>query len=99
MGKYAVNEGRREYAVRLGCEKGIYDFVSDYAREMGMSMSGAVRRLLLIGARCESEHGKQTMPTSYDGLHVGSTKEMTNDLYDAFKRYENDGKDGEFDWR
>ena len=71
MARYRVNEGKREYAIRLGCEKGVYLFVHDYAEEMGMSMSGALRRLLLIGARCEAEHGKQTMPASYYGLSTG----------------------------
>jgi hypothetical protein len=69
--KYSVNEGRRDFAIRMGCEKGVYQFVLDYSREMGISMSGAVRRLILIGARCEAEHGNQTMPSSYDELATG----------------------------
>lgn len=76
-----VNEGRRDFAVRLGCEKAIYLFINDYASDMGISMSAAVRRLLLIGARCEAEHGGQTMPSTYEALETGG-KEFNADLYD-----------------
>lgn len=64
--KYNINEGRRDYAIRLGCERGVYLFIHDYAEDMGISMSSAVRRLLLIGARCEKEHANLQMPKSYD---------------------------------
>jgi hypothetical protein len=66
--KYPVNQGNRDYAIRLGCEKGIYDFITDYAQDMGMSLSAAVRRLVLLGAYCESEHGHHRMPTSWKVL-------------------------------
>jgi hypothetical protein len=52
----------------MGCEQGLYDFVGDYAKSMGMSYSAGLRRLALIGARCEAEHGKATMPASYGEL-------------------------------
>ena len=68
--KYTVNDGNRDYAIRMGCERGVYHFVSDYADAMGISMSSAVRRLVLIGAHCESEHGRQTMPASYGELKL-----------------------------
>lgn len=66
--KYNINEGRRDWAVRVGCEKGLYLFFHDYAEEVGMSMSAAVRRLALIGAHCEKEHDKLNMPKTYDKL-------------------------------
>jgi len=78
--KYAVNQGVRDYAVRMGCERGIYLFVNDYAKEMGMSMSAAVRRLLLIGARCEAEHGNATMPATYRDLSTGP-KDLEQELF------------------
>ena len=78
--KYTINQGRRDYAVRLGVEHGLYLFIHDYAREMGMSMSAAVRRLVLIGARCESEHGNATMPASFDGLRTG-TKDFDEEFF------------------
>ncbi len=68
MAKYAVNEGRRDHAIRVGCESGFYAFVVDYSEQMGMSMSAALRRLALIGANCEAQHGNQTMPASYAGI-------------------------------
>lgn len=74
--KYDVNKGNRDYAIRLGCEAGVYQFIHDYAKEMGMSASAALRRLALIGARCESEHGNQTMPASYGELQLGP-KDLT----------------------
>ena len=49
-------------------------------KDMGMSMSAAVRRLVLIGARCEAEHGRSTMPASYNDLHTGS-KEFNDEFY------------------
>lgn len=84
--KYAINQGTRAFAVRLGCERGLYLFIHDYAQEMGMSMSAAVRRLVLIGARCESEHGNQTMPASFDGLRTGS-KDFDDALEEEFKTH------------
>jgi hypothetical protein len=82
--KYDVNQGKRDYAIRMGCEAGVYQFVHDYAEAMGMSASAATRRLVMIGARCESEHGHQTMPASYDGLRTGPRK--IND--DPFKDFD-----------
>ena len=82
--KYAVNQGNRSFAIRMGCEQGVYQFVFDYAQEMGMSMSGALRRLALIGARCEAEHGNQTMPASYDDLQTGA-KELSRDPLEEWK--------------
>lgn len=84
MSRYSVNEGKKEYAIRLGCERGIYLFIGDYAREMGMSMSSALRRLVLIGARCEAEHGKAVMPASYGNLELGP-EEMNEDLFGKVK--------------
>jgi hypothetical protein len=49
-------------------------------KDMGMSMSAAVRRLVLIGARCEAEHGRSTMSASYNDLHTGS-KEFNDEFY------------------
>lgn len=72
--KYPVNQGNRDYAIRLGCEKGIYQFITDYANDMGMSMSAAVRRLVLIGAYCEAEHGAKSMPTSWKSLGVNKNR-------------------------
>lgn len=66
--RYAVNEGNRDKAIRVGVEIGLYRFIKDYAADMGTSMSAAVRRLILIGARCEKEHGLARMPASYDML-------------------------------
>lgn len=66
--KYRINEGKRDQAIRLGCERGLYEFFTDYARDMGMSRSAALRRLALIGARCETEHGGARMPASYENL-------------------------------
>ena len=82
--KYSVNQGKRDFAIRMGCEAGVYQFVHDYATEMGMSASGALRRLALIGARCEAEHGNATMPGSYYGLRTGS-KEFDTDPFEEFK--------------
>jgi hypothetical protein len=82
--KYTINDGARSHAIRMGCEKGVYQFVRDYSKEMGMSMSAACRRLILIGARCEAEHGKQTMPASYAGLRTGP-KQLDDNFFDKFE--------------
>lgn len=82
--KYDVNKGRRDFAIRMGCEAGVYQFVHDYAKEMGMSASGALRRLALIGARCEAEHGNQTMPASYSDLQTGP-KELSRNPFEEFE--------------
>lgn len=66
--KYKINEGPREYAIRVGCERGFYLFIHDYAEDMGMSKSAALRRLALIGARCEKEHANLTMPESLNAV-------------------------------
>lgn len=81
--KYSVNQGRRDFAIRMGCEAGIYQFVHDYAKEMGMSASAATRRLVMIGARCEAEHGNQTMPASYSDLRTGP-QEFDDDPFKEF---------------
>ena len=65
---YLPNEGKREYPIRVGLEKGVYNFVTDYAADLGMSLSAATRRLILLGARCESEHGHVRMPQSFGKL-------------------------------
>lgn len=80
--RYRINEGRREFAIRLGCEKGVYLFIHDYAKEMGMSMSGALRRLALIGARCEAEHGNRTMPAAYNNLKTGPDR-VNDDIFNS----------------
>jgi hypothetical protein len=74
-----VNEGRRNYQVRLGCERVIFLFIRDYAQDLGITRSAALRRLMLIGARCESEHGKRLMPASYANLTSDPIELMKND--------------------
>lgn len=66
--KYPVNQGVRKGAIRVSVEETLKQFIADYADDIGLSHSGACRRLILIGARCESEHGKATMPISYDSI-------------------------------
>lgn len=56
--KYAINQGNRDRTLSWTCELGLELFLRDYAREMGISLSSAIRRLVLIGARCEKEHSK-----------------------------------------
>lgn len=92
--KYRINEGPRDQAIRLGCERGLYDFFSDYARDMGMSRSAALRRLALIGARCEKEHGHSPMPMSYENLTPAtfSADDVPTPLDSLL------AKDKEFDW-
>lgn len=65
---YSTNMGKREYPIRVGLERGVYEFVVDYAADLGMSLSAATRRLVLLGARCESEHGHVRMPQSFSKL-------------------------------
>lgn len=67
-GEYDVNAGLRDNALGAMVERGIYSFVNDYATNMGMTKSAAVRRLILIGAYCEVNHGNQSLPASYDGV-------------------------------
>lgn len=71
---YSPNQGKREYPIRVGLERGVYDFVTDYAADLGMSLSAATRRLILLGARCESEHGHVRMPQSFDKLEKQKTE-------------------------
>ena len=71
---YNINKGKREYPIRVGLERGVYDFVTDYAADLGMSLSAATRRLILMGARCESEHGHVRMPQSFDKLQKQKTE-------------------------
>lgn len=94
MANYAVNQGNRDCAIRMGCEQGIYDFVSDYARDMGMSRSGALRRLALIGARCEAEHGQARMPASYNAIRYDPS-EIVEETHHPL---ENDEEPEKFDW-
>lgn len=69
MKKYVgINEGTRDKAIRVGLEEQLYYFFVDYAQEMGISRSAALRRLALIGAKCEAEHGNQPMPAAYDTI-------------------------------
>jgi hypothetical protein len=82
-GTYPINRGNRDYAVRLGCERGLYDFLQDYAKDMGMSASAAVRRLVLIGARCEKEHGKARMPATYSNLEPPNMDAIMEELADG----------------
>ena len=82
--KYAVNEGNRDHHVSAGLERGIFRFVVDYARQMGMTKSGAVRRLILIGAFCEAEHGNASLPASYSdiaGMYEPSKKTKRKDMW------------------
>lgn len=76
---YPINKGNKDRAIRMGCETGLYQFLHDYAAEMGMSASSATRRLVLIGARCEAEHGGARMPASYHGLKLPNVQEIVND--------------------
>ena len=46
---YITNEGKREYPIRVGVEKGVYNFVVDYAADLGMSLSAASREIDPIG--------------------------------------------------
>lgn len=96
MRAYRLNEGRRDKAVRLGCEEGLYKFLTDYANDMGMSRSSALRRLALIGAHCEFQHGKAPMPASYQNLVT--IKEFREDDRDFVIGSDNDDKDDDFDW-
>ncbi len=63
-----INQGGRDWAIRLQCEKAIYDFITDYANDMGMSRSSTVRRLVLIGAYCEANHSAKIMPKTYEEI-------------------------------
>lgn len=65
--EYPIN-GNRTKAIRLGLEPGLYEFVCDYAEFVGMSRSSAVRRLTILGARCEADHGNARMPGSFDAI-------------------------------
>lgn len=91
--RYNINEGKKTFAVRLGCEPGLYAFIDDYANDMGMTRSGVVRRLLLIGARCEFEHGNRAMPSSYNNLQTGPL-DATRPLWDIFAELADDNENG-----
>lgn len=67
MAKYRINTGKRTHAIRMGCEEGVYNFITDYAKMMGISRSSAVRRLLLIGAKCETDHSPESTE-SFDDI-------------------------------
>lgn len=94
MPNYGVNQGNRDKAIRLGCEAGVYDFIRDYALDMGISMSSAVRRLVLIGARCEGEHGQARMPASYKAVRYDPS-ELVEELHHPL---ENETETEQFDW-
>lgn len=83
---FDLNAGPKKYAIRVGCERGLYEFVESYASAMGMSLSGAVRRLIILGARCEGEHGNVPMPTGYEKISI-EAKEMQqmNKALDEYK--------------
>lgn len=87
--KHTINQGNRDYAVRVGLEYGVYLFIKEYADEIGLSRSAAVRRLILIGARCEAEHGNATMPAAYNDLQVGS-RELNEQLVMRMAKRERD---------
>jgi hypothetical protein len=94
--RYAVNEGPRDQAIRVGLEAGIKQFIEDYAADMGMSASGAARRLILIGSRCEAEHGNARMPASYKTLFY-DPEERTKEAEENVKML-SDKPEEEFDW-
>jgi hypothetical protein len=77
---YPINQGKRDRAIRMGVEQGLWDFINDYSVEMGISLSTATRRLVLIGARCEAEHGKARMPASYRNLRSPAEVEADQEL-------------------
>lgn len=83
--KYSVQVGIRNKAIRLGCEEGLYDFISDYANDIGTSRSAAVRRLVLIGARCEFEHGNARMPASFNDLFF-DPEEIAQEVKDTTQK-------------
>ncbi|AVD99711.1 hypothetical protein HWB51_gp101 [Mycobacterium phage Cuke] len=86
---YPINQGPKDEAIRVGCEKGFKDFIEDYKNQMGLtSMSSALRRLALIGAYCEATHGTATMPASYDGLTIPGGRKTKGDT----------GNPNEFNW-
>lgn len=66
MGKYSVNQNIKRYFVRSSVEEGLRDFIQDYANDLGTSVSSAMRRLILLGAHCEEQHGHTKMPVSYE---------------------------------
>lgn len=83
---YNANEGKRKWFISTGVEIGIYRFIVDYAKRMGMTKSSAVRRLVLIGAFCEAEHGNASLPASYNdiiGLYEPNKKtKCRKDMWD-----------------
>lgn len=80
MKQYKINEGLRNCKVVIGCERGLYNFIVDYSEDLGLTMSGAMRRLILLGARCEAVHGLHAMPGSYVSLFKGVQKETQKAL-------------------
>lgn len=79
---YRINRGIRDQAIRMGCEIGLKEFIHDYALEMGMSDSATLRRLALIGARCEKEHGRARMPSSYQNLELPNIDKIMAEIED-----------------
>lgn len=61
-----MNKSNKSEHLRLNVEPELKEFMEDYAANLGVSLSAAIRRLVLIGANCETEHGQTRMPISYD---------------------------------
>lgn len=68
--KYRINNENRSETVVSSVEPDLLHFILDYAQDLGVTRSNAVRRLILIGARCEAEHGGARMPISFKSLGV-----------------------------
>ena len=76
--EYPIN-GNRSKAIRLGLEPGLYEFICDYAEFVGMSRSSAVRRLTILGARCEADHGNARMPGSFEAISATAVQRSVNE--------------------
>ena len=86
--RYDVSGEKRSEAIRVGMEPGLYQFLTDYAADMGMSRSSAMRRLMIIGARCEAEHGNARMPATYDVISKGKMEAMVNRALERYTEHE-----------
>jgi hypothetical protein len=58
-------------------------FIMDYAAALGISRSAAVRRLTILGARCEAEHAKMVMPQTYNVIDLDNIRNITTIKADA----------------
>lgn len=85
--EYPIN-GNRTKAIRLGLEPGLYEFICDYAEFVGMSRSSAVRRLAILGARCEADHGNARMPGSFDAISSAAVQRSVEKALDSYVRSE-----------